>query len=81
MLQRKLTVVVGRFRGEEFDHGGFGEVAAVEDLPFVVEFGQDRGGESVEDARPETALPTHIDPARRPDVRVATNGPLRPPDG
>ena len=36
--------------GEELGHGGFGEVAAVEHLPLVVEFGQDRGGEPVQAA-------------------------------
>lgn len=44
-LRRKPTVVVGRFDGEEFGHTAFGEVAAVEDLPCVVELSLDRGGE------------------------------------
>jgi len=42
-----LAVVLGG-SGVEVGHGAFGEVAAVEGLPFVVEFGQDRGGEAVE---------------------------------
>ncbi|MBT2510321.1 hypothetical protein J7I98_31605 [Streptomyces sp. ISL-98] len=50
-LWRKLAVVPGRFGGEEFGNGAFREVAAAEDLPFVVEFGQDRGGEPVERRR------------------------------
>jgi hypothetical protein len=44
----KLAVVLGGFGGEEFGHGAFGEITAVEDLPLVVEFGQDCGGEPAE---------------------------------
>ncbi|GGN80247.1 hypothetical protein GCM10011579_065640 [Streptomyces albiflavescens] len=36
----KPALVRGRFGDEEFGHGGFREVAAVEVLPLVAEFGQ-----------------------------------------
>jgi hypothetical protein len=42
-------VVVGRCGGlwvEQFGHRGFGQVAAVADLPFVVDFAEDRAGEA-----------------------------------
>lgn len=51
LVWRELGFADGPFRRAEFGYGGFGEVAAVEDLPFVVEFGQDRGGEPVEGGR------------------------------
>jgi hypothetical protein len=35
----------GRFGVGQLGHGFFGEVAAVDDLPFVVDFAEDRAGE------------------------------------
>jgi hypothetical protein len=46
--------------GAEFGHGGFGQVAAVGDLPFVVEFGQYGASQAVglaQDACSSTTKP------------------------
>src|SRR5215211_6374847 len=70
----------------DLGHGGFGEVAAVGDLPFVVDVGQDRadeaddGGFVREDADDAgSAFDLLVDPLQgvgRPDLR-----PVRPGEG
>jgi hypothetical protein len=56
-----MTKPPARFGGEEFGHGTFGKVAAVEDLPLIVEFGHDRSGQPVHGGRVGEDL-DHIGP-------------------
>lgn len=40
----RASAAWGLLVGEQFGHGALGEAVAVEVLPLVVKFGQDRGG-------------------------------------
>lgn len=75
----KPAVLSCRLGVEEFGHGAFGEVAAVEDLSFVMELGQDPGGQPVQ-CRPRGRCPSQGGRGYRPQgppAGIGRGGPDR----